>query len=125
VSKGPSLPRPQAIRLSRGRAILTVKPVKHRSADNACGLSVPFEFEHALHRNSLPAEKSLAKRIHERSLDCRPKNADAGALCGTVESAPNLPPLSRMMSSGPTPRVWLPGAGERLVPCIMQTTLAS
>jgi len=36
------------------------------------------------------AEKSLANRIHERSLDCRPKNAHAGALCGTVEVGAEL-----------------------------------
>src|SRR5450432_2610082 len=36
------------------------------------------------------AEKSLANRIHERSLDCRPKNAHAGALCCTVEVCAEL-----------------------------------
>jgi hypothetical protein len=36
------------------------------------------------------AEKSLANRIHERGLDCRPKNPHAGALCGTVEVGAEL-----------------------------------
>ena len=36
------------------------------------------------------AEKSLTNRIHERSVDCRPKNAHAGALCGTVEVGAEL-----------------------------------
>ena len=36
------------------------------------------------------AEKSLANRIHERSLDRRPKNADVGALRGAVEVGTEL-----------------------------------
>src|SRR5882724_2539056 len=36
------------------------------------------------------AEKSLANRIHEWRLDCRPKNAHAGALCNTVEVGAEL-----------------------------------
>ena len=36
------------------------------------------------------AEKSLANGIHERSMNGRPKNADAGALCGMVEVGAEL-----------------------------------
>src|SRR5450631_2501192 len=36
------------------------------------------------------AEKSLANGIHERSLNGRPKNADAGALRGAVEVGAEL-----------------------------------
>jgi len=41
-----------AILLSRGGAIVMVKPAEHRYAYNACRMSA--RFEHALHRNSLP-----------------------------------------------------------------------
>ena len=40
------------VRLSRGGAIVMVKPAEHRYADNARRISAPFE--HALYRNSLP-----------------------------------------------------------------------
>ncbi len=36
-------------------------------------------------------ESALANGIHERSSDCRPKNADGSALCGTVEVGTELP----------------------------------
>src|SRR5450631_708174 len=36
------------------------------------------------------AEKPLANRIHERSLDRRSSNADTGALCGTVKVGAEL-----------------------------------
>jgi hypothetical protein len=50
------------------------------------------------------AEKWRANRIHERSLDRRPKNADVGAVCGTVEVGAEFASLSRMMNSDQTPK---------------------
>ena len=56
-------------------------------------------------------EKSLANRIHERSLDRRPKNVDAGTGRGTVEVGAELVVVVADDELGARRRtVWLPGA---------------
>lgn|GEM_PF-5261430 len=48
---------------SRGCAIVMVRPAEHRSADNACGLSAPFEFEQTLHQISLPNSRKRRRDV--------------------------------------------------------------
>jgi hypothetical protein len=53
---------------------------------------VPFAEDNNVVETLAPdaAEKPLAKRIHERSLNCRPKNVDAGTGRGATEIGAEL-----------------------------------
>jgi len=73
------LVRPRDIEVTEAVLLQHVLDVPHAEDDDVIETVAPDA-----------AEKSLANRIHERSSECGPKNAHAGALCGTVEVGAEL-----------------------------------